>query len=153
MAFTNRAYPKQLSDLVVSEVNPSLGYARETINVTAGATVPFGQVVFRTKSADPLAPYALITAAGNVALANEYAVVFGDNYGVQDSFVANALETNATTGNAVAFTRGPVILKEHYIKEIATLSTGANLTAAKFGELKELLAKQGVIIEDSLTAE
>ena len=153
MAFTDRAYPKQMSDLVVSEVNPSLGYARETINVTAGATVPFGQVVFRAKSADPLAPYAVITAAANVAIANEFAVVFGDNYSVQDGFVPNAVSTNATIGNAVAFVRGSVILKEHYIKAIAMDATGANLTAAKFGELKELLAKQGVIVEDSLTAE
>lgn len=156
MAFTDRAYPKQMSDLVVSEVNPSLGYARETINVTppaASAPIKFGQVVFRAKSADPLAPYAVITAAANVAIANEFAVVFGDNYSVQDGFVPNAVSTNATIGNAVAFVRGSVILKEHYIKEIAMDATGANLTAAKFGELKELLAKQGVIVEDSLTAE
>lgn len=155
MAFTNRDYAKQLSDLVVNEVDPKVGYARECINITApaaGKAVRFGEVVFRAKSADPVAPYAVVTKAGDLALTNEYAVVLGDHYGIADEFIPTAAG-NAVTGNAVAFVRGLLQLKEYYIKQVAQDAEGANLSDDDFAKLKGLLSKQDMIVEVTLNAQ
>lgn len=154
MPFTNRGYAKLLSDLVVNELDPKVGYARQVINVTPPAssgTLKFGQVVFRAKSDNPAAPYAVLSAAADLALTNEYAVVFGDEYGLNEEFVPKTISATLE-GNAVSFLRGPVALKEFYIKQVAQDSAGAALTDAEFGRLKELLSKQGVIVEPTLVA-
>lgn len=152
MAFTNRNYAKQMSDLVVNELDPKLGYARQCINVTApvsGDPVRFGEVVFRAKDAEPEAPYAVVTGAGDLVLANEFAVVFGDHYGIAEEFVPSDVGEDPT-GNAVAFIRGPVQLKEHYIKQVAQDADGAALTDENFLTLKGLLGKQDIIVERTL---
>jgi len=146
MPYTNVPYEARLSDLIVGEpLTPvDVGYSRQSINVTppaASAPVLLGTVVFRAKSADKAAPYAVVTAAGNIDVtANEYAVVFGNHFGFNASFVPNAIVANEF--NSVAFVRGPITLKEYYLKQVHS-----GLSATNFALLKEVLAKQGVVVE------
>jgi hypothetical protein len=131
------------SDLVFHELDPSVGYARECINVTppaASAPVQLGTVVFRATSLDQYAPYAVLVNASDIVATNDFAVVFGNQFGFNANFVPDVVQT--TNFNAVAFKRGPVQLKDYYIK-----LRHANLTTAQFNTLKEQLKKHGVIIE------
>lgn len=148
MPFVNQDLNKRLSDLVFHEVDPASGYARECINVTppaAGAPVLIGTVVFRAKSTNPYAAYAVLTGNSALVSTNEFAVVFGSGYGFDPSFVPFAVQT--TNFNAVSFKRGMVQLKEYFIKQIAQDPAGANLTDAQFETLRELLKLQDVIVE------
>lgn len=131
------------SDLVFHELDPSVGYARECINVTppaASAPVQLGTVVFRAAGVDPTAAYAVLVNASDIVATNEFAVVFGNGFGYNANFVPNSIAAGAF--NAVAFKRGPVQLKDYYIK-----LRHANLNATQFASLKEVLKKQGVIVE------
>tara|TARA_R110000744_G_C19371770_1_gene563150 strand:+ start:25196 stop:25651 length:456 start_codon:yes stop_codon:yes gene_type:complete len=151
MPLVNRPYDTQMSDLVFHELDPTVGYTRECINVTppaASAPVLMGTVVFRAKSADPAAPYAVLSAAAQLVLTNEFVVVFGDHYGVQSSFVPSTIA--AGSFNAVGFKRGPVQLKDYLIKQIAQDADGANLSDAQFETLKEVLKVQDIIVEKTL---
>lgn len=262
MPFVDMNTRKRLSDLIVNEYEPSIGYCRESINVTppaGGATVKVGQVVFRVKatptfnntetatftfvdvaasaasatitiagrvitittggsataaqiaqafitgvtvgsaavsgalsgytvvagasaaeavfaSATPntnvtdltaavtgaagaLTPvisqgvasnqtYAVIADATALVNTNEFAVVIGDEYSHKEEFVPNAIQ--AGEFNAVSVVRGPIILKEHYVKQIAQAAGGAALTDAQFVTLKELLKAQGLLVERTL---
>ena len=138
-----------LSDLVVHEQDPSVGYARRVVNVAgAAATLKLGSVVFRTIASgavDQSAAYApLAPHPAELKLAtNEVAVVFGDGYGFKTSF------DTATVGNtkAVAFTRGEVILKDELLLSANSLTRDS----AAHKALKALLEKQGIIIETTLT--
>jgi hypothetical protein len=145
MPFVNDAFQARLSDLIFDEYIQA-GYTREVINVTppaASAPVTIGTVVFRAKSLDPAAPYVVITANTALVDTNEFAVVFGDGYGFNPSFVPNAVEAGRT--NAVSIQRGPIQLKDYYIKQVHS-----TLTAAEIITLKELLKNQGVIVEVTL---
>lgn len=151
MPFVDMNTRKRLSDLIVNEYEPSIGYCRESINVTppaGGATVKVGQVVFRVKSLDPAAAYAVLSADTQLVATNEFAVVIGDEYSHKEEFVPNAIQ--AGEFNAVSVKRGPIILKEYYVKQIAQDAGGAALTDAEFVTLKELLKAQGVIAERTL---
>lgn len=137
-----------LSDLVVHEQDPSVGYARRVVNVAgAAATLKLGSVVFRTIASgavDQSAAYApLATPATELVATNEVAVVFGDGYGFKTSF------DTATVGNtkAVAFIRGEVILKDELLLSANSLTRDS----AAHKALKALLEKQGIIIETTLT--
>lgn len=145
MPFVNDAYQARLSDLIFDEYIQA-GFTREVINVTppaAGAPVTLGTVVFRAKSLDPAAPYAVVTAAAALVDTNEFAVVFGDGYGFNPSFVPNAIGAGKT--NAVSIKRGPIQLKDYYIKQVHS-----GLSAANIITLKELLKAQNVIVEVTL---
>lgn len=262
MPFVDISGTDRLSDLIVNEYEPSLGYCRESVNVTppaASAPIKLGQVVFRAKatpafnntetatftfedvtavganatitiagrvitiadassataaqiaqafitgvtvgsaavsgtlsgytvvagataaeavfaSATPntnvtdltaavtgdagaLTPvisqgvagnqtYAVIADATALVNTNEFAVIFGDQYGYNPEFVPNAVVDGEF--NAVALKRGPAILKEYYIKAIAQDAGGAALSDAEFVTLKELLKLQGLIAERTL---
>ncbi len=147
MPFVTYPYEKRLSDLIVMEgTDPVTGYTRKDINVTppaASAPVQLGTVVFRAKGTAAFGAYAVVTAAANLSLDNEYAVVFGDEYGFSPSFVPKAVGT--TTYNAVAITQGPIKLKEYYLKQVH-----AALTAPQFSQLKELLEKQGIVVDPTV---
>lgn len=151
MPFETIAFRSLFSDLVVNEYEPSIGYCRESINVTppaASAPVKLGTVVYRAKSLDPAAPYAVLDGALALVDTNEFAVVIGDEYSFKPEYVPNAIQANEF--NSVAYKRGPVILKEYYIKAIAQDAAGANLSAAEFITLKEVLKDQGIIVERTL---
>jgi hypothetical protein len=147
MAFTSIPFEKLLSDLVIYEgTDPNTGFTRKEINVTppaGGAALELGTVVFRAKSADPTAAYAVVAAGADVALTNEYAIVFGDHYGFKGSFVPAAIA--AGKFNAVSFIQGPMKFKEYYLKQIHSA-----LTATQFAALKGVLEKQGLVVETTV---
>lgn len=134
---------KRLSDLVLFEgIEPSVGFNRREINVTppaASAPVKLGTVVFRAKSTDETAPYAVVSAVGDIALTNEYAVVLGNHYGYQTSFVPNAIA--AGSFNALAYTSGPMKIKDYLPKQIHSA-----LNATQFAALAQALEKQGIVV-------
>lgn len=135
-----------LSDLVVHEQDPSVGYARRTIVVQSSDTVPvkFGQLVFRVKNVSTTAPYAPVTAAAALVATNEFAVAFGDKYSMQKEWIAGAA---ATAVNTVAFVKGDVILKD---KGILSGVAGMVFGDANYVKMKQLLENQGIIIEQTL---
>lgn len=154
MAFTS-FNQTSLSDLVQNEISPSVGYARQDINVTppaAGAAVAMGTVVFRAKDAanTEATAYTVLSASTDIVATNEFAIVFGDHYKSQESFVPRAIAANQF--NAVAFVgRGTgVILKEKLVKAIAQDANGADLTDAEFEQLREILKGQGIILETTI---
>lgn len=153
MAFTAMIERARLSDLIVTDYDPSTGYTHDDINVTppaGGVAVTLGTVVFRAKDVDPEAPYAVLSASTDVVATNEFAVVFGDHYAFNPSFVPNAI--TAGKFNAIAVRRGPSALKEHYLKKITQDVNGAALTNAEFASLKELLKLQGIVVLDTVEA-
>lgn len=139
----------RLSDLVVHEIDPSVGYARRVVNVSStSAAMPMGTLVWRTTTSgvvDQAATYAKVSdVAAQAVAANELAVVFGDGYGCKDTF------TTASSGNtkAVAFVRGEVILKDDLILS----ANGITRNSAGHKAVKALLERQGVIMEVTLGA-
>lgn len=144
MPFVDMPYSKRLSDLVVHELDPSVGYGRKCVNVTppaAGAAVEIGTVVFRAKGVDPEGAYAVLSAAAQIAETNEFAVIYGDEYSFNPSFVPRAII--AGQFNAVGFVghSGGLQLKEYFLKQVHSA-----LTDAQFASLKEVLEKQGIVV-------
>lgn len=137
-----------LSDLVVHEFDPSVGYARRVITVQSEDPLTMGTVVFRAKSVNLNAPYAPIAAASALVATNEFAVVFGDRYGCKEEWTVGAADT---VPNSVAFvgSGSPLILKDELIKE----TTGFDFGDANYLALKQLLENQGIVIERTLGTE
>lgn len=139
---------KRLSDLVLFEgFEPSVGYNRRDINVTppaANAPVKLGTIVFRAKSTDEAAPFAVVTAGADIALTNEYAVVLGNHYGYQTSYVPEAIA--AGKFNSIAYTSGPMKIKDYLPKAIHSA-----LNATQFAALAQALEKQGIVVIDTIT--
>lgn len=151
MPFVVNPYAKRFSDLVFHEIDPSVGYARESVNITpptGSTTVDLGSVFFRAKSLDPAAPYARLSAASQLVDTNEFVVVYGDRFSFNPAFVPLAVV--AGEFNAVGFKRGPLQLKEYFIKQVVQAATGAGgagLSDANFETLRELLKRQDIIVE------
>jgi hypothetical protein len=148
MPFVNFPYSVRMSDLVVHEIDPSVGYGRKCVNVTppaGGATVEIGTVAYRAKGTDPEGAYAVMTAATQAVETNEFAVIYGDEYSFNPSFVPRAIA--AGQFNAVGFVghSGGLQLKEYFIRQFAD-TLGAPLTEAQFNALKEVLEKQGIVV-------
>ena len=145
MAFIDRPYA-QKSQLVVREPHAADALARETItvNITAGATLPFGAIVQRAKGASDAA-YDVIASAGDLVVTNEFAVVFSDNY----FDFKEEIEVPANEDTLVqAYVRGPIVLKRWKMKEYLVDTLGlseANAETAFF-----LLSKQDVLSEDTI---
>lgn len=132
----------QLSDLVVHERDPSVGYAREVVFVDVAADTPvvMGMVAYRAKAATDTA-YTLMTAAAQLVTTNEFVVLFGDRYQAKpQGFTLLAADT---TDNAVGYVRDNVILKDFPIKAATT----GFLNPTQFEALRHLLKEQGVIVE------
>lgn len=148
MPFVTMPYSKRLSDLVVHEIDPSVGYGRKCVNVTppaGGAAVEIGTVVYRAKGTNPEGAYAVLSAAAQIVETNEFAVIYGDHYSFNPSFVPRAIA--AGQFNAVGFVghSGGLQLKEYYIRQFAD-TLGTPLTDAQFASLKEVLEKQGIVV-------
>lgn len=154
MPFVTETYQARFSDLVVHELDPSVGYSRRDLNVTPGSVpVKLGTVVYRAKSADLTAPYAVLDSATPLVATNEFAVVYGDHFSFNPSFIPRAIA--AGKYNAVGFvgTSGALQLKEYYIKQVAkspVLEGGAALTDAQVETLKGLLEAQGIQVLKTL---
>jgi len=142
MAFTELTLLTQSSDLVVDQESGNFNY--DNANITPAGVIPFGTVVFRAKGLAIEAPWAAVAADADVADTNEYAIVYGDQYGFKADFTPKAIA--AKKFNAVVIKRGPARLKEFYIKQVH----GTVLTT-KYGVLKQLLADQGVVVLDDIT--
>ncbi len=142
MPLVSRTF-SQLSQLVLHEKDPAVGYAREVIfvDVAADTVVTPGTVVFRAKAATDTS-YAPLTSNAQLVTTNEFAVLFGDKYGCKESWTLLGADT---TDNAVAFVRDNVILKDYLLK--VKYVTGAVLTAPQFEALRHLLKEQGIIVE------
>jgi len=137
----------RLSDLVVWEGFDVIdGFNRRDLNITppaASAPVKLGTIVFRAKSTDETAPFAVVAASGDVALTNEYAVVLGNHYGYKTSFVPAAIA--AGKFNAIAYTSGPMKIKDYLPKAIHSA-----LNATQFAALAQALEKQGIVVLDTV---
>ena len=135
----------QLSDLVVHERDPSVGYAREVVFVDVAADTPvvMGMVAYRAKAATDTA-YTLMTAAAQLVTTNEFVVLFGDRYQAKpQGFTLLAADT---ADNAVGYVRDNVILKDYPIKQ----ATAGFLDATQFESLRHLLKEQGVVVEQTI---
>lgn len=141
---------RQLSDLVVHEREPSLGYAREVVFVDVASDTPvtIGTVAFRAKAATDTS-YALLSNASQLVTTNEFIVLFGDQYGCQlNGWTLLAADT---ADNAVGFVRDNVQLSEYLIEQIYTTGDNAlTLTGPQFEALRHLLKQQGVILENAV---
>lgn len=149
MPLTTRPY-FLLSDLVIHERDPSVGYARECVFVdtSADTVVTPGTVAFRAKAATDTA-YTLLSDPAQLVATNEFIVLFGNEYGAQDSWTILAADVNdrPLVGNCVGFVRDNVVLSDHYLKQIYTTGGSPVLTATQFEALRHLLKEQGVIVE------
>ncbi len=149
MALIQRPY-QLLSDLVVHEIDPSVGYARKAVNLSVGAdtTLKLGAVLFRAKGTDPTVAYAPVTAAGQLVTTNEFAVLIGDYYGYR---VYPISVTAAESPKKVTvYQRGMVVLKDFTIKT-AVQGTFAAISDAQFATLCHLLEQQGILVETAGT--
>ena len=142
MAFTNITLQKLASDLVVT--HGDFNFRNDEANITPAGIIPFGTVVFRAKGLAKAAPWAKVAVAGDVAATNEYAVVYGDQYGFKADFTPKAIAANKY--NAIV-TKRSAGLKEYYIKAVHATALGAGT----FGILKQIMADQGLIVLDDAT--
>lgn len=154
MPFVAETFVQRFSDLVVHELDPSVGYSRRDLNVTPPTVaVRLGTVVYRAKSADLTAPWTVLASATPLVLTNEFAVVYGDHFSFNPSFIPRAIAANRY--NAVGFvgTSGALQLKEYFIKQVAkdtVLNGGAALNDAQVETLKGLLEQQGIQVLKTL---
>lgn len=142
MAFTTITLAKRPSDLIVD--HHRFNFSNDNANITPAGVIPLGTVVFRAKGLDVEAPWTAVTADLDVVDTNEFAIVYGDQYGFKADFTPKAIA--AKKYNAVVIKRGPAMVKEFYIKAVH----GTALTT-KYGVLKQLLADQGVVVLDDVT--
>ena len=148
MPFVAATFVQRFSDLVVHELDPAVGYSRRDLNITPiTPAIRMGTVVYRAKSADLTAAWTVLASAAPLVLTNEFAVVYGDHFSFNPSFVPRAIAANKY--NAVGFvgTSGALQLKEYYIKSVAkstAVTGGADLTDAQVETLKGLLEQQGI---------
>lgn len=132
-----------LSDLVVHEMEPSVGYARKVITLNFGAAADASAVRMGTVVAKAAADttYHKAVVADLTTAGTKFAVVFGDCYSWKPVFSLTA----GQNAQAVAFVRDEVILKDWLIKKHNT-----QFNAAQIETLKGLLEAQGVLVEISL---
>ena len=149
MALIQRPY-QLLSDLVVHEVDPSVGYARKVVNVSVAADSSFklGTVFFRAKGTDPTVAYAPVVDATSLVTTNEFAVMIGDYYGYELAPVTVALAESPK--KLTVYKRGMVVLKDFTIKT-AVQATFPTISDAQFATLCHLLENQGVLVETAGT--
>lgn len=144
MAFTNITLLKRPSDLVIGHYINAFNF--DEANVTPGVgAAPLGTIVFRAKGLTKKAPWARVTAAGDVVETNEYAVLWGDGYAFRSDFTLSPIVANRY--NAVVIKRGPAEFKEFYIKELYATLLGAD----PYDILKQLMADQGLVVHDDIT--
>src|SRR5690554_8122154 len=126
MPFVPAVLNKRLSDLIVHEQDPSVGANRRDINITPAA-VQLGQVVFRAKSSDLTAPYAVLSAAAQLVDTNEFAIVISDHFSFNPSFTPLALASARFIAVAIAGNGNAIEMKGYFVKQVAQGSAGANL--------------------------
>lgn len=145
MAWTNLNDPTPLaSDLLVDHYH--LNYNNDNANITPAGVIPFGTVVFRAKGLVKTAAWTAVDDAADVVVGNEFALVYGDQFGFKVGFTPKAIAANKY--NAIVVKRGPALVKEFYLKKVH----GTQLGATTFDKLKQLLADQGLVVLDDVSA-
>ena len=144
MPFVPANFRARLSDLVVHELDPAVGYSRRDINIDTEDTVEIGTVVFREITSDLTAPYTPVDSADALVDTNEFAVVYGDEFSFNPSFTPRDIAEGQYNAVGYVGTSGGLQLKEYYIKE--RIVEDAGLTEANFETLKGLLEAQGIQI-------
>ena len=137
------------SDLVKFEGNWGEKLQRKVISVilSASEVTTLGQVVFRVKGTDPAIGYTKVSSAGQIVRTNEFAVVFGDKFSYNPSFVADV--TTPALTPAIAYTNGFGGLVLRNTLPDALLTT-AGLTAGNIASLKLLMEDQGIFFSTDL---
>lgn len=143
MPFVPAVLNKRLSDLIVHEQDPSVGYNRRDINITPAA-VQLGQVVYRAKSSDLTAAYAVLSDAAQLVDTNEFAIVIGDHYSFNPSFTPRAIASGQFNAVAIVGNGNAIQLKEYLVKQVAQDAGGAALTDAQLETLRGLLEASGI---------
>lgn len=143
MAFKEMKFLKRASDLLIDHKH--FNFSNANANITppaAGAIIPFGTVVFRAKGLVDTAPWAAVSAAGDLSKDNEYALVWGDHHAFAADFVPRAIA--AGKWNSIIVRNGAA--KEFYIKQVH-----GTALAADFALLKSLMDAQGLLVLDDVT--
>jgi len=145
MAYTTLNAPiPRASDLIVD--HEEFGYNFDDANITPAGNIPFGTVVFRAKgAASDAVAWTVVDDATDVVVANDFAVVYGDHYGFKAGFTPKTIK--AKFYNALVIKRGPVLLKEFYLKQVHGTQLGAT-----FDKLKSLMSDQGLVVLDDVSA-
>lgn len=143
MPFVPAVLNKRLSDLVVHEIDPSVGYNRRDINITP-APVQLGQVVYRAVSSDLTAPYAVLDGAAALVDTNEFAIVIGDEFSFNPEFTPRDIADGQYNAVAIVGNGNAIQLKEYYVKQAAQDEDGAALTDEQFETLRGLLEAAGI---------
>lgn len=119
-----------------------------TLNLSAAEVTTLGQIVYRAKGTDPTIAYSKLSASGQIVATNEFAVVLGDKFSYNPSFVADATTPAATP--AIAYTNGFSGLVLKNTLPDALLVSGASLNAAQIASLKLLMENQGIFFSTDL---
>lgn len=136
--------PLRGSDLILKEIAPFQGYTRAdtTVDLVAGQTLQLGAILFREKAAAP-ANYEPLTSAADLTVDNEFAVYYADQLG-------EILPTTGAGEHTVeSLVLGNLILKDKPIYDAVEV-LGLVLTDAQKDTLKNLLHKQGIVVEKVL---
>jgi hypothetical protein len=135
------------SDVVLEETT-SLGnyFSRDQVVVntdTTTGTYPLGTVITRTKALDDSGAWRVVNAGADIVLANEYAILIGDDFEVKT--LGASLE-NGVAKTCIAITREARV-KENAIRALPLI---AALSANEWRDLKGLLRKNaGIRVEAS----
>lgn len=134
---------RQLSDLLLNDIEPSVGRSRRVVNVTTTTDLPMGTVVFKAKDLDQEAPYAVLAdPVTELVEGNEFAVVFGNRF--EPAPVVKA-ETGGTT-KTISFVGSGVVLKDGLVLEVNDIVRDSDEHKA----LVALLERQGIQMRKTL---
>lgn len=151
MAFVTISDPRN-SDVVLEEEENYFSRSGSTaiLNNTAGGTIKQGTVVWRAKGTDPAAVWDIVDASGDLSVNNEYAILLGAQVKGSVFRPAESFVVTAATDTKVILLRRICRVKEQVLKDVHV--TGYGLTQGNFDTLKHLLAREMILVEDSLTA-
>jgi hypothetical protein len=139
MPFTAIVDPR-FSDLVINEREDYRSRGSRLVSLVAGETSPQGTVLYRAKGTNPDATYAKVTAGAQLVTTNEFAILAGDAYSLQESVVF----ATATPKKALVWVR------DAEFKEAPVLAIhDAALSDAEWATLKLLLTNQNIFLATS----
>lgn len=136
------------SDLIISEEVEGY-YSRDTlyVNPTVTGNYSFGTVLFRAKAVDDSVTWDVLDAAGELSIANEYAILIGNKDGIQSNSTITL--TNGTSTPVLALARDASV-KAPLIDALTQIS---GFTTANKRDLKGLLRKNsGIKVIEQATA-
>lgn len=137
------------TDLVLEEeINNGSYNSRDIVTVaaTTGGTFPQGAVIFRAKAITASAVWDLVDAQADIAITNDYALVMGNDFEPSETVTF----VTATPANAIALTRRARV--KQATLETALKASFAAASATDIANLIRVLAAQGILVGDTLTA-